>query len=68
MARAYPSAGFAFTCTGRELNRRAGYLVGWSMVMDYLLCPILCVICSCILTTALGYPCHPRNPRFQLLF
>src|SRR5512147_198284 len=45
MARAYPSAGSAFTYVGRELDRRAGYLVGWSMVMDYLLCPILCVIC-----------------------
>jgi amino acid transporter len=29
------------------LDRRAGYVVGWSMVMDYLLCPILCIIwCS----------------------
>jgi amino acid transporter len=47
MARAYPSAGSAFTYVGRELDRRAGYLVGWSMVMDYLLCPILCVVwCS----------------------
>ena len=47
MARAYPSAGSAFTYVGRELDRRAGYLVGWSMVIDYLLCPILCVIwCS----------------------
>ena len=47
MASAYPSAGSAFTYVGRELDRRAGYLVGWSMVMDYLLCPILCVtICS----------------------
>jgi amino acid transporter len=47
MARAYPSAGSAFTYVGRELDLRLGYLVGWSMVMDYLLCPILCVIwCS----------------------
>jgi amino acid transporter len=47
MARVYPSAGSAFTYVGRELDRRAGYLVGWSMMMDYLLCPILCVVwCS----------------------
>lgn len=47
MARVYPSAGSAFTYVGRELDPRAGYLVGWSMVMDYLLCPIICVIwCS----------------------
>jgi putrescine importer len=47
MARVYPSAGSAFTYVGRELHPRAGYLVGWSMVMDYLLCPIICIIwCS----------------------
>ena len=47
MARVYPSAGSAFTYVGRELDRRAGYLVGWSMVMDYLICPTLCIVwCS----------------------
>jgi putrescine importer len=47
MARVYPSAGSAFTYVGRELHPRAGYLIGWSMVMDYLLCPIICIIwCS----------------------
>lgn len=47
MARVYPNAGSAFAYVGRELDPRAGYLVGWSMVMDYLLCPILCVVwCS----------------------
>jgi len=47
MARVYPSAGSAFTYVGRELHPRAGYLTGWSMVMDYLLCPIICIIwCS----------------------
>ncbi len=44
MARAYPSAGSAFTYVGRELNPQAGYLTGWSMVMDYMLCPIICII------------------------
>ncbi len=46
MARVYPSAGSAFTYVGRELHPRAGYLTGWSMVMDYLLCPIICIIWS----------------------
>jgi amino acid transporter len=47
MARIYPSAGSAFTYVGRELNPALGYVTGWSMVMDYVLNPIICTIwCS----------------------
>ncbi len=47
MARVYPSAGSAFTYVGKELHPMAGYVVGWSMLMDYLLNPIICAIwCS----------------------
>src|SRR5207237_6157309 len=42
MARVYPSAGSAFTYVGRELNPALGYVTGWSMVMDYVLSPIIC--------------------------
>src|SRR5579884_3063954 len=44
MARAYPSAGSAFTYVGQELNPALGYITGWSMVMDYMLNPIICCI------------------------
>src|SRR5581483_4360084 len=37
MARAYPSAGSAFTYVGQEINPALGYVTGWSMVMDYML-------------------------------
>src|SRR5580698_5754594 len=40
MARAYPSAGSAFTYVGQEINPALGYVTGWSMVMDYLLNPM----------------------------
>jgi amino acid transporter len=47
MARVYPSAGSAFTYVGREVNVGLGYATGWSMVMDYVLNPIICTIwCS----------------------
>jgi amino acid transporter len=47
MARVYPSAGSAYTYVGKELHPMLGYVVGWSMLMDYLLNPIICVIwCS----------------------
>jgi putrescine importer len=47
MARAYPSAGSAFTYVGQEINPALGYVTGWSMVMDYMLNPMICIIwCS----------------------
>jgi amino acid transporter len=47
MARVYPSAGSAYTYVGREIHPLAGYVVGWSMLMDYMLNPIICAIwCS----------------------
>jgi len=44
MARAYPSAGSAFTYVGQEINPTLGYITGWSMVMDYMLNPMICII------------------------
>jgi len=47
MARAYPSAGSAFTYVGQEIHPALGYVVGWGMVMDYLLNPLICtILCS----------------------
>ena len=47
MARVYPSAGSAYTYVGEEIHPLAGYVVGWSMLMDYMLNPIICAIwCS----------------------
>jgi amino acid transporter len=44
MARAYPSAGSAFTYVGQEINPALGYITGWSMTMDYMLNPIICIV------------------------
>ncbi|HXI54433.1 MAG TPA: APC family permease [Polyangia bacterium] len=59
MARAYPSAGSAFTYVGQEIHPALGYVTGWSMVMDYMLNPMICIIwCS---STAHDYvPVVPR--------
>lgn len=47
IARAYPSAGSVYTYVGSELSPLLGCLTGWSMVMDYLLNPLICIIlCS----------------------
>jgi amino acid transporter len=54
MARAYPSAGSAFTYVGQELHPALGYVTGWSMVMDYVLNPMICTIyCSKVAMTFL---------------
>ncbi len=42
MARVYPSAGSAYTYVGQEMHAALGYVVGWGMVMDYLLNPLIC--------------------------
>jgi amino acid transporter len=44
MARAYPSAGSAFTYVAQEIHPAAGYVTGWSMVMDYMLNPLICTV------------------------
>ncbi|HMI51816.1 MAG TPA: APC family permease [Candidatus Saccharimonadales bacterium] len=44
MARAYPSAGSAFTYVAQEIHPSAGFVTGWSMVMDYMLNPLICTI------------------------
>ena len=47
MARIYPSAGSAYTYVSRTFHPGLGYLIGWSVTLDYLLNPIICTIwCS----------------------
>ena len=47
MARAYPSAGSAFTYVGQEIHPALGFVTGWGMAMDYMLNPIICtILCS----------------------
>jgi putrescine importer len=43
MARVYPSAGSAFTYVAREIHPGLGYVTGWAMLMDYIVCPIVCI-------------------------
>jgi amino acid transporter len=70
MARVYPSAGSAFTYVGQELNPALGYVTGWSMVMDYVLNPIICIVwCSkAAMNFAPGIPYPAWVILFFLLF
>jgi putrescine importer len=51
MAAVYPSAGSAYTYVGRTINPHFGFLIGWVMLLDYVLQPLLNVIW---ISTALG--------------
>ncbi|MFI5308408.1 MAG: APC family permease [Polyangiales bacterium] len=47
MAAVYPSAGSAYAYVGRELHPALGYVTGWSLLFDYVMNPIICVVwCS----------------------
>src|SRR6202789_3064635 len=64
MARAYPSAGSAYTYVGQELNPALGYVTGWAIVMDYILNPLICtIICSQLTQNIL-----PFLPYWVLVF
>ena len=44
MAAVYPSAGSAYTYVGRAINPHLGFLIGWAMLLDYILQPLINVV------------------------
>ncbi|MGI8784479.1 MAG: APC family permease [Acidobacteriota bacterium] len=44
MAAAFPEAGSTYVYASRALNPTVGFFAGWSMVLDYILIPMLSVI------------------------
>ena len=44
MANVYPNAGSAYAYVSREIHPALGYFVGWSIIFDYVMNPIICVI------------------------
>jgi putrescine importer len=47
MAQAFPSAGSAYSYVGSAFHPGLGFLAGWSIILDYLLNPVICTIwCS----------------------
>jgi putrescine importer len=41
MAAVYPSAGSAYTYVGKAINPHLGFLIGWAMLLDYILQPLI---------------------------
>lgn len=44
MAAVYPSAGSTYTYVGRTIDPHIGFLIGWAMLLDYMLQPLLGVV------------------------
>ena len=44
MVKAYPIAGSAYTYTKKAINSKAGFLVGWALLMDYIFSPIIAIL------------------------
>ena len=69
MANVYPSAGSAYAYVSREIHPAAGYFVGWGMIFDYVMNPIICVIwCSKAAANFLPLPFAVWATFFALLF
>ena len=70
LAREYPSAGSAYTYVGREIHPTLGFLCGWSMLLDYVINPVICTIwCAKAAQNVLpGLPYVAAVIAFALLF
>jgi putrescine importer len=44
MAQMYPNAGSSFTYVAKEIHPALGYITGWSILLDYVLTALFCVI------------------------
>ncbi len=44
MSYLYPMAGSAYTYVARSINPHVGFMVGWAMILDYLIIPLISII------------------------
>nr|WP_088822226.1 APC family permease [Acinetobacter apis] len=51
MIRRYPSSGSAYTYVQRSIHPNAGFMVGWSSLLDYLLSPMVNILLAMIYLT-----------------
>jgi amino acid transporter len=69
MAAVYPSAGSAYAYVGHTIHPSLGYVTGWSMLFDYVLNPVICVIwCSKAASNFLPLPFPVWATLFAILF
>lgn len=52
MSKEFPVAGSAYSYANRTMNPHVGFMVGWALIMDYVLLPMLCVVASATIMTS----------------
>jgi amino acid transporter len=67
MASIYPSAGSAYTYVGKGLNTYLGFLVGWAMLLDYLIIPLVNGIWVAVVVHARYFPRIPYAVAMSLV-
>ncbi|MFJ7933345.1 APC family permease [Sporosarcina sp. NPDC096371] len=59
MAKAFPIAGSAYTFTQKSINPQIGFLVGWTIMLDYMLTPMV----TCLMSTVFLRAVFPEIPH-----
>ncbi|MCG8709872.1 APC family permease [Brenneria sp. 4F2] len=59
MVRAFPEAGSAYTYTRKTCGNNAGFMVGWSSLLDYMLLPMINSLLAGIYLRSLFPECPP---------
>jgi putrescine importer len=59
LASVYPTAGSAYSYVTREISPYVGFLVGWAMLLDYLIIPVINVVYGS-LTLVRMFPAMPQ--------
>ncbi len=60
MAALFPSAGSAYTYVGRGINSHLGFMAGWTMILCYLIIPIINTV-FCVLSFQRLVPAMPYS-------
>lgn len=60
MAKAFPISGSAYTYTQKSMNPGLGFIVGWTILLDYLLTPLI----TCLMSTVFLSAQFPEVPAF----
>ncbi|MGE7070350.1 APC family permease [Peribacillus butanolivorans] len=60
MTKAYPISGSAYTFTQKSINSEVGFLVGWTIMLDYMLTPMV----TCWMSTVFISAVFPWIPHY----